>query len=385
MKLKQIAAGITVCVAILIFQCYYTNRLSAQQASQTLISQQSSNFECIIPSIDYVNPTNANIEDIFRLRSDNRYKLMSYSENIEVLRSTNNNENSSYLEEEKRYLDSEILRVNDEIRNVYDSREVAEYINSNSDLNIPGSDELIAAAKPDEVQRYITRINLLPEGIYRQAILDFLNTKKYLLQDVDRVNLLLSNVQQVNTEINNLKQLRTSTIQCQERLDASARRMFDSLQDSKQHLENARLFRMLATGFFGVAIILVVLGFWQALSPKGANSADGEMIKSLFSDSDRGMQFVTLFLLVVAVILFGIMGILESKELSALLGGLSGYILGRSSNPPIESKESSKGDYQKDEHDQDTVAKAQTLPANRDVDDDASLSAPPVQDDTGNH
>ena len=43
-----------------------------------------------------------------------------------------------------------------------------------------------------------------------------------------------------------------------------------------------------------------------------------------------GIQFITLFALVIAIILFGITGILEGKELSALLGGLSGYILGRS-------------------------------------------------------
>jgi hypothetical protein len=36
-----------------------------------------------------------------------------------------------------------------------------------------------------------------------------------------------------------------------------------------------------------------------------------------------------MFAIVIAVILFGIINILESKELSALLGGLSGYILGR--------------------------------------------------------
>jgi hypothetical protein len=37
---------------------------------------------------------------------------------------------------------------------------------------------------------------------------------------------------------------------------------------------------------------------------------------------------------VIAIILFGITGILEGKELSALLGGLSGYILGRTSDRP---------------------------------------------------
>jgi presenilin-like A22 family membrane protease len=45
--------------------------------------------------------------------------------------------------------------------------------------------------------------------------------------------------------------------------------------------------------------------------------------------SQSGIQFLTLFSLVIAIILFGITDILEGKELAALLGGLSGYILGR--------------------------------------------------------
>jgi hypothetical protein len=62
---------------------------------------------------------------------------------------------------------------------------------------------------------------------------------------------------------------------------------------------------------------------------------------------ELGMQFITLFLIVIAIILFGIMGTLEGKELSALLGGLSGYILGRagtksSTTPPTEPKQNGK-------------------------------------------
>jgi len=55
-----------------------------------------------------------------------------------------------------------------------------------------------------------------------------------------------------------------------------------------------------------------------------------EVIRRQIFSGQAGMQFITMFSLVIAIILFGITGILESKELSALLGGLSGYILGRS-------------------------------------------------------
>jgi hypothetical protein len=46
---------------------------------------------------------------------------------------------------------------------------------------------------------------------------------------------------------------------------------------------------------------------------------------------ESGTQFVTLFSLLIAIILFGVLKILEGKELAALLGGLSGYVLGRGS------------------------------------------------------
>ncbi|MBL7884585.1 MAG: hypothetical protein JNL69_10985 [Bacteroidia bacterium] len=55
--------------------------------------------------------------------------------------------------------------------------------------------------------------------------------------------------------------------------------------------------------------------------------------------SDTGLQFITLFVLIIAIILFGILKILEGRELAAILAGISGYILGKSkggnsNNPP---------------------------------------------------
>ena len=54
-----------------------------------------------------------------------------------------------------------------------------------------------------------------------------------------------------------------------------------------------------------------------------------ERVRQTIFSGTAGIQFVTLFSLVIAIILFGITGVLEGKELAALLGGLSGYILGR--------------------------------------------------------
>jgi hypothetical protein len=79
------------------------------------------------------------------------------------------------------------------------------------------------------------------------------------------------------------------------------------------------------TSVFAALVGGVILGFY-VLAFKNKD------VQAQIFSGDRGIQFITLFSLVIAIILFGILGILEGKELSALLGGLSGYILGRGSH-----------------------------------------------------
>ncbi len=79
--------------------------------------------------------------------------------------------------------------------------------------------------------------------------------------------------------------------------------------------------------YFSLLIALVIVGFFVLAFQ------DAVVRRDIFS-GQTGLQFVTLFAIVIAIILFGITGVLEGKELSALLGGLSGYILGRTSTQP---------------------------------------------------
>jgi len=110
--------------------------------------------------------------------------------------------------------------------------------------------------------------------------------------------------------------------------EAKGRRLFlleqriASLFDASKDINN---FRSSVTYTFGVLVFVVIVGFYVI-----AQKTD--IATTIFS-GEMGMQFVTLFLIVIAIILFGIMGTLEGRELAALLGGLSGYILGRTSQP----------------------------------------------------
>jgi hypothetical protein len=99
-------------------------------------------------------------------------------------------------------------------------------------------------------------------------------------------------------------------------VDAELARRAD-LEQPKQ------LFKLQMSGVFAALVGIVIVGFFAVAF------RDEQVRREIFA-GQAGIQFVTLFSLVIAIILFGIIGVLEGKELSALLGGLSGYILGRS-------------------------------------------------------
>jgi hypothetical protein len=86
-------------------------------------------------------------------------------------------------------------------------------------------------------------------------------------------------------------------------------------------------FKLQMSSIFAGLVGVVIAGFFTVAF------RDKQVRREIFS-GQAGIQFVTLFSLVIAIILFGIIDILEGKELAALLGGLSGYILGRSTSTP---------------------------------------------------
>ena len=86
-------------------------------------------------------------------------------------------------------------------------------------------------------------------------------------------------------------------------------------------------FKRWMSSIFAALIGFVIIGFFVV-------SYKDETVRRAIFSGQTGIQFLTLFSIVIAIILFGITSILGDKELSALLGGLSGYILGRHSGSP---------------------------------------------------
>ena len=94
------------------------------------------------------------------------------------------------------------------------------------------------------------------------------------------------------------------------------------------NIESEKYFyRSIVSLIFAVIVFFLVFRFFSIVD------SDPAVRRSIFA-GDAGIQFVTLFSIVIAVILFGILEILGSNELSALLGGLSGYILGKHQQKP---------------------------------------------------
>jgi hypothetical protein len=85
-------------------------------------------------------------------------------------------------------------------------------------------------------------------------------------------------------------------------------------QNSNNRELGIYLFTALA---IGIVITLSVLSLMKE-----------SIARRIFQDN-FALQFITIFTLIFSIVLFGLYGILEGRELSALLGGISGYILGK--------------------------------------------------------
>lgn len=148
----------------------------------------------------------------------------------------------------------------------------------------------------------------------------------------DQINTLLDNAGIPGTALNELDarlgQYRQSLVEKQHQetaVDGELTRRLD-LERPKQ------TFKLEMSAVFAVLVGLVIVGFFLMAY------RDEKVRRAIFSHQ-VGIQFVTLFSLVIAIILFGIIDVLEGKELAALLGGLSGYILGRSTGGSAKEEE----------------------------------------------
>ena len=177
--------------------------------------------------------------------------------------------------------------------------------------------------------RDLRPVNVLERDIEKaKGVLDKLDKQKSTPPTTEQQNNIDVQARYIVKISDDLETMKTSkpTLDANEAEQAKKRARLRDVEKSIASLydgtHDVNQFRLYATISFGVLVFIVVGGFYLIAWKK-------EGIAQTIFAGELGMQFVTLFLIVIAIILFGIMGTLEGKELSALLGGLSGYILGR--------------------------------------------------------
>lgn len=144
----------------------------------------------------------------------------------------------------------------------------------------------------------------------------------------EAVDAVSSTVEQINNLSAREKGLGDykAELQASQKAYNDAGNLLDRVDERAQNLlsndNEQNFFTMVSTISFAVMVGFVIVFFFII-------AYRHETVRNAIFAGDSGIQFVTLFSLVIAIILFGVLRILEGKELAALLGGLSGYILGR--------------------------------------------------------
>jgi hypothetical protein len=170
----------------------------------------------------------------------------------------------------------------------------------------------------DTLTGRLSQINkFIDDNEYRMKAADK-ETQQYKVQKDDLTS-------QLNTAKSDIATIKSNIFQTQNNIDKDTQ----DLQEIEDQLavlftksDQTNSFKLnMSLAFTGLVSLVIIGFFFVALY-------DEKVRTSIFSN-ESGIQFITLFSLVIAIILFGIVNILEGRELAALLGGLSGYILGR--------------------------------------------------------
>ncbi|WP_353123729.1 hypothetical protein [Dysgonomonas capnocytophagoides] len=117
-----------------------------------------------------------------------------------------------------------------------------------------------------------------------------------------------------------------SYMQIQQNIEAIRQDIFQAEQAIHQSLSpetRDQDFRMWVSFTFSGLIAILLFSFFWIIYKR----SDRSLSKAMLTDS--GLQFITVFILIIAIILFGILDVIGGSELAAILAGISGYILGK--------------------------------------------------------
>jgi hypothetical protein len=203
---------------------------------------------------------------------------------------------------EKESLKKQLTDILD--KNYVNLSEYTAYVNQLEALKI-----LVKDKKPEEsvsMRSYIYSRTSLP----KEEKVEEINRQISVLESVVNPNkkkisenyFLSSNIYQIDQDIQD----------CQNQIDYAL--------DPENRQQS---YKMIVSICFASLIGILLILFFYIVYKK----SDFTLSKDLLGG--YGLQFITLFVLIIAIILFGILDILKGSELAAMLSGISGYILGK--------------------------------------------------------
>jgi len=152
---------------------------------------------------------------------------------------------------------------------------------------------------------------------YMQAETDSIKKKvadvNELVNKYEKQKKLLSNrAKEYDKLTKNLNVIKQDIYECQNQIDSALAPEYKE-QEFRKNVSYS--FALVMGGLLLVFFLIIYM------------RSDSGLYKELLGGN--GLQFLTLFVLIISIVLFGILGILEGKELSAILAGISGYVLGK--------------------------------------------------------
>lgn len=116
-------------------------------------------------------------------------------------------------------------------------------------------------------------------------------------------------------------------------------------------------FKKLISFTFFALIGMLIAAFFLIILKRSDSNIAGRLLSGL------GLQFITVFVLIIAIVFFGTIGVLGGSELAAILSGISGYILGKGSDGFKSVVRRRENDSAKESAEQELAEKGSDIPA----------------------
>lgn len=165
---------------------------------------------------------------------------------------------------------------------------------------------------------------------------DNLNTNKNLQQKYTQLGAVFENtvyytdaqkLASLTVNYNNAMKLVKTDIETSKRniqtINTDIEKITRTINNRMNLEQSQQSFRQWTSMIYAILIAIIILSFFLILFKSNSK----ETATLLMGES--GLQFITLFSLIISIILFGVLNILEGKELAAIISAIAGFILGK--------------------------------------------------------